>query len=96
MDYTRLGIVVHSRKTLFGFSREDAGLGVWHVHIRSAPLRNEANREIERECSLVFGTPVRIIRGARSVRKTILIGLSPEKVKQILSKKSSDFLQKKS
>jgi uncharacterized protein (TIGR00251 family) len=63
---------------------KDEWSDAWHVHVTSLPQKDEANSEIERECGRLFHASVEIVRGKKSVRKIIAIGLSHERVEQIL------------
>jgi uncharacterized protein YggU (UPF0235/DUF167 family) len=46
---------------------------IWIISVTSPPQRNEANREIIKELSKLYG-PARIISGLKSSRKKIEIG----------------------
>ena len=79
-------IRVHPLKKEFEWASCDAWTHEWHVHVRSPPAQGKANREIENECSRLFGAPTRIVRGTASPRKEIEIHLGKEKVEKILSR----------
>ncbi len=84
---TLLEIVVHPRKSIFGFTHQDDWLDAWHVQVVSPPLNDEANMEILKECSNFFGTTIQLVRGQKSSRKVIRIFLPRETVEQILRNK---------
>ncbi len=84
MDSTRLPIIVHPKKTFFGFVSRDDFLGAWHVHVVAAPFHNQANIEIVRACTKLFNTPVQLIRGQKSSRKIISIPLPSETVERVI------------
>ncbi len=84
MSKTLLGIWVHTRKPFFGFVKKDDWTGTWHVHVTVAPHRHQANMEIQKECTRLFGASVKIVKGHSSSKKVLDIPLAREKVEQIL------------
>lgn len=83
---TRLHIVVHTQKNQFGFVKKDEWSDAWHVHVISIPQRNQANAEIEKECTRLFGVNVKIMKGHSSSRKILDIPLSAESIELVLRK----------
>ncbi len=58
---------------------------MWHVHVVSRPQQNQANAELEKECSRLFGVPVKISKGHSSSKKVLDIPLPRERIEQILN-----------
>ncbi len=74
-------VVPNSRKFAL-----DAACTPMRVHVKAKPEKNAANHEIIRELSRMLDSPVSIVRGANSRKKTISVGLSE---KELLAKLSS-------
>ena len=49
--------------------------GGWRVNLASPPDKGRANLELEKELTWLLGCPVRVVRGAKSRRKVLEIGL---------------------
>jgi uncharacterized protein (TIGR00251 family) len=90
---TLLPVLVHPRKTKFGFSHRDEWSGVWHVHVTSAPHDQQANRELLEECRKLFRADVELVRGSSSTKKVLRIGMGKESLEQKLE--SNRILQTK-
>ena len=59
--------------------------GTLQIRICEAPIRGKANNELRDFLSQVFGlgrSDITIIKGARSHRKKVFVGLSPDEVVQ--------------
>ncbi len=81
---TLLPVLVHPRKSKFGFSHRDEWSGVWHVHVTSPPHDQQANRELLEECRKLFRADVEMVRGSSSTKKVLRIGKEKELVEQKL------------
>ena len=81
---SRLGILVHARKPLFGFVKKNDWTDAWYVHVKAAPQHNQANAEIEKECTRLFGVHVTIVKGHSSSRKVLDIPLPRVNVERML------------
>ena len=82
---SRIRVVVKTHQPAFGFVRKDEWNGVWVLHVRALPLKSKANREIEYECTRLFGVPVKIASGLSSNHKVLEIPLPPFQVERILT-----------
>ena len=56
------------------------------IHLKSAPLKGKANKELLQFLKGVFGAPVTLVAGKTSSTKRIEVDLSLEEVKEILKK----------
>ena len=96
MSQTLLGIVVHPRKPFFGFVKKDAWSGAWHLDVMASPQHYQANAEIEKECSRLFGVQVKIIRGHSSSKKVLGIPLAREICESIIEQRCTRLPKKES
>jgi len=59
--------------------------GELKIKAKSLPAKNKANLEIIKELKKFFGAEIKIVKGLKSARKEIWIGLSEQHAKQKLS-----------
>lgn len=83
-NHSLLRICVHPEKNGFGFVREDEWTHEMHVHVRSKPENNQANAEIVRECTKLFGAEVKVLRGEKTPHKVLEVFLAKEELQNRL------------
>lgn len=84
-ESTRIRVVVKTNQPVFGFVRKAEWEDAWVLHVRALPLKSKANREIEHECTRLFGVAVKIASGITSNRKVLEISLPLSQVERILT-----------
>ena len=81
------GVVIHVRVKPGSkrFSIKDSGSRML-VELRSPPVGGQANEELVRELSGLFGRPVQILKGQKSRQKAVLIrGAAPAEAESRLA-----------
>jgi uncharacterized protein (TIGR00251 family) len=81
---TMVCIIAHPNKPKSGIIRKDVWDGAWHVWIKAGAQKNQANQEIEKLCSSLFGAGTRIVHGKTSSRKTLEVSLEMNVVEKKL------------
>lgn len=72
---TIVRVIAHPNRSKSGVVRKDDWSNAWHFWVKSKAQKNEANSEIEKLCSRIFGTDARIVSGKTSSRKVLEVFL---------------------
>jgi len=81
-----LNLKVRPNSQCFALREFDASKNELRVNVRSPAQRGKANKELLKKFKKIFGSSVEIIKGKKSDKKIVLIGLEKEKVLLALKK----------
>ena len=81
---TMVRIIARPNKPKSGIVRKDSWDDAWHVWVTANAQKNQANQEIEKMCSKLFGARARIVCGKTSSKKTLEVLLEQTVVEKKL------------
>ena len=79
----QLKIRVHPNSIKFKVLEKE---GILHVYLESEPEKNQANIELIKKLTKLFGIPVSLISGLKSRDKVIEINITEEQFNQVKQK----------